>query len=201
MAAGDEDCTGGSGVHRRAGAGRFAGGGAGEQFRDTDAAGGVGAARLQGIELAQKDAYPSFTVGPYFSQERAGDRERQFGIGISMPLPLWNRNEGNIETATARQKQAETSMYVTQRTVERQVVEKALTYQTKLTEMAKWRPESVAEFRKAAALADRHYRLGAVPIATYVELQKQYLEAVEALLETRREALEAGATTGTAHRA
>ena len=65
-------------------------------------------------------------------------------------------------------------------------------YQTKLTEMAKWRPESVAEFRKAAELADRHYRLGAVPIATYVELQKQYLEATEALLETRREALEAG---------
>ena len=58
--------------------------------------------------------------------------------------------------------------------------------------IGKWRPESVDEFRKAAELADRHYRLGAVPIATYVELQKQYLEAVEALLDTRREALEAG---------
>ena len=144
------------------------------------------------VSLAKKDAYPSLTVGPYFSQERARDRENQFGIGISMPLPLWNRNEGNIETARARQKQAETSMYVTQRNIERQVVEKTLPYQTKLTEMAKWRPESVDEFRKAAALADRHYRLGAVPIATYVELQKQYLEAVEALLDTRREALEAG---------
>jgi outer membrane protein, heavy metal efflux system len=144
------------------------------------------------VSLAHKDRYPSFTVGPYFSREDALDRERQVGIGISMPLPLWNRNEGNIETATARQQQAETAMYVTQRTVERQVVEKALAYQTKLTEMAKWRPESVAEFRKAAELADRHYRLGAVPIATYVELQKQYLEAVEALLDTRREALDAG---------
>jgi cobalt-zinc-cadmium efflux system outer membrane protein len=144
------------------------------------------------VALAVNDRYPSFTVGPYFSHERAGDRERQVGIGISVPLPLWNRNEGNIETATARQKQAETAMYVTQRSVERQVVEKALTYRTKLTEMAKWRPESVAEFRKAAELADRHYRLGAVPVTTYVELQKQYLEAVEALLETRREALEAG---------
>ena len=61
-----------------------------------------------------------------------------------------------------------------------------------MTEIGKWRPESVDEFRKAAELADRHYRLGAVPIATYVELQKQYLEAVEALLDTRREALEAG---------
>lgn len=144
------------------------------------------------VSLAHKDRYPSFTVGPYFSQERAGSNERYVGIDLSMPLPLWNRNEGNIETAMARQQQAETSMYVTQRAVERQVVEQALTYQTKLTEMAKWRPEAVAEFRKAAKLADRHYRLGAVPITTYVELQRQYLDAVEALLDTKREALDAG---------
>jgi cobalt-zinc-cadmium efflux system outer membrane protein len=144
------------------------------------------------VSLTRNERYPAVTVGPYVSQERAFDRERQIGIGISIPLPLWNQNQGNVETAAARQTQAETSMYVTQRAIERQIVEKALAYQTKLTEMAKWRPESVAEFRKAAELADRHYRLGAVPITTYVELQKQYLEAVEALLETRREALEAG---------
>ncbi len=144
------------------------------------------------VSLAKKEGYPAFTVGPYFSQEKAGDRDQQIGIGISLPLPLWNRNKGSIETATARQQQAETSMFVTQRSIERQIVQQALTYQTKLAEMGKWRPESVDEFRKAAELADRHYRLGAVPIATYVELQKQYLEAVEALLDTRREALEAG---------
>jgi cobalt-zinc-cadmium efflux system outer membrane protein len=57
--------------------------------------------------------------------------------------------------------------------------------------MARWRPDSVRKFQEAAALADRHYRLGAVPIATYVELQKQYLDAVDALLSTRRETLEA----------
>ena len=143
------------------------------------------------VSLAKNDAYPSVSVGPYFSQERAGDREQQVGIGISIPMPLWNRNQGNIETAAARQRQAETSMYVTQRTIERQVVAQALTYQTKRAEVGTWRPESVTEFRQAAALADRHYRLGAVPITTYVELQKQYLDAVEALLDTRREALEA----------
>jgi len=144
------------------------------------------------VSLARKDGYPSFSVGPYYSQERAGDREQQVGVGISLPLPLWNRNKGNVETAEARQKQAETSLYVTQRDLDRRIVQTALAYQTKLTEMGNWRPESVDEFRKAAELADRHYRLGAVPIATYIELQKQYLEAVEALLDTRREALDAG---------
>jgi len=144
------------------------------------------------VSLARKDGYPSFTVGPYFSQERAGDREQQIGVGISLPLPLWNRNKGNVETAEARRTQAETLAFVAQRDLDRRIIQTALAYQTKLAEMDKWRPESVDEFRKAAELADRHYRLGAVPIATYVELQKQYLEAVEALLDTRREALEAG---------
>jgi cobalt-zinc-cadmium efflux system outer membrane protein len=144
------------------------------------------------VALARNQRYPAFTVEPYFSRERAADTETQVGIGISVPLPLWNRNTGNIEAEEARRLQATTSMLVTQRNIERQVVEKAQAYETRLKEMANWRPDSVEQFKEAAALADRHYRLGAVPISTYVELQKQYLEAVDALLSTRRQALEDG---------
>jgi cobalt-zinc-cadmium efflux system outer membrane protein len=145
------------------------------------------------VDLAKNERYPTISVGPTISQERAGERQSIVGIGLSVPLPLWNRNAGNIETATARKMQAEVSLTVTQREVERKVVEAALIYQTKLTEIGKWRPDSVQHFREAAELADRHYRLGAVPISTYVELQKQYLEAVESLLDTKKEALEAAA--------
>ncbi len=144
------------------------------------------------VSLAKNERNPAFSVGPYVSQERTGDRETQIGVGVTVPLPLWSRNKGGIETASARQQQAATSMLVTQRQIEREVAEKSMRYQAKLAEMGKWRPDSIEKFQEAAALADRHYRLGAVPIATYVELQKQYLEAVEALLDTRTEALEAG---------
>lgn len=144
------------------------------------------------VSLARNERYPTVSVGPFFSQERAGDTENIVGVGLSVPVPLWNRNKGNIETAKARELQAQTSLFVTQLEIERKVTEQRLRYETKLNEMAKWRPDSVEQFREAATLADRHYRLGAVPVATYVELQKQYLEAVEALLDTKREALEAG---------
>lgn len=143
------------------------------------------------VSLARNEKFPSLTIGPYFSQERTGDRETQVGVGLSVPLPAWNRGAGKVATEEARRLQAETSLLVAHRNLERQVIAKALGYQTRLNEMARWRPDSVQQFKEAAALADRHYRLGAVPIATYVELQKQYLEAVEALLSTRREALEA----------
>jgi len=145
------------------------------------------------VDLAKNERYPAIAVGPAYSEERAGDRERIIGVGVSLPLPLWNRNGGNIDAARARQTQAEVSLAVAQREVERKVLETALTYETKLREMAKWRADSVQHFKEAAELADRHYRLGAVPISTYVELQKQYLEAVESLLETKQAALEAAA--------
>jgi cobalt-zinc-cadmium efflux system outer membrane protein len=144
------------------------------------------------VSLARNEQMPGISVGPYVSRETAGDRETQVGVGVSLPLPLWNRNAGRVTSEEARREQAATAMLVAQRTVERQVAEKAMVFRTKLAEIAKWRPDSVQQFQEAAALADRHYRLGAVPISTYVELQKQYLEAVEALLDTRREALEAG---------
>jgi cobalt-zinc-cadmium efflux system outer membrane protein len=144
------------------------------------------------VALAKNERFPALSIGPSISEERAGDRERVIGVGVSVPLPLWNRNQGNIETAKARQAQAETSFLVTQHETERKVIGAALSYETRLHEMAKWRPDSVQHFRDAAEVADRHYRLGAVPIATYVELQEKYLEAVEGLLNTKREALEAG---------
>ena len=146
------------------------------------------------VDLAKNERFPVIAVGPSFAEERAGDeRQHIIGVGVSLPLPLWNRNNGNIEAAKARQVQAEVSYAVTQREVERKVLEAALTYETKLRVMGKWRPDSVQHFKEAAELADRHYRLGAVQISIYVELQKQYLDAVESLLETKQAALEAAA--------
>lgn len=143
------------------------------------------------VSLAKNERLPGVTIGPFISEEKAGDRERTIGLGVSMPLPLWNRNTGNIETAKAREQQAQTSLLLTQREVERRVTENALALQTKLAEMATWPVDAPQQFRAAAELADRHYRLGAVPVSTYIELQKQYLEAISAMLDTRQEALAA----------
>ena len=146
------------------------------------------------VSLAKNERFSGVTVGPFISQAKAADTERIIGLGVSMPLPLWNRNSGNIENAKAREQQAQISLFVTQREVERRVMESALALQVKLDEMSKWRADSVQKFREAAELADRHYRLGAVPISTYVELQKQYLEAIDAMLETKKESLAAAQT-------
>jgi cobalt-zinc-cadmium efflux system outer membrane protein len=146
----------------------------------------------QGFEIAlrKNERWPSVTLAPFYTQEQAADEERTIGLGISLPLPLWNRQGGAIEVARAREQQAAASLRAVLLEVEARVTGHALALESRMAEIRRWRRDAPAEFREAAELADRHYRLGAVPVTTYVEMQLQYLEALEALMTTRGEALE-----------
>jgi cobalt-zinc-cadmium efflux system outer membrane protein len=142
------------------------------------------------VRLTEHERRPAITVAPFVGGESAGDRQRQFGLGVSVPFPLKDRNRGNLDTARAREMQAEVSLAVTLRDVERRIAEAAQAYRGLAEEIGGWRPDSLGRFREAAELGDRHYRFGALPVSTYTELQKQYLDALDAILSTELEVLE-----------
>lgn len=144
------------------------------------------------VSLARNERYPGISVGPYLSRDNVGDRETIVGLGLSVPLPVTGRAGAAVEVANARRRQAEAVVLVALRELDREVITSAQAFATKLTESGRWAPDAVQKFREAAELADRHYRTGAVPIATYVELQNSYLDAVEALLDTQGDVLAAG---------
>ena len=143
------------------------------------------------VALADNERYPTFVVGPFVSHEKAGDQETVAGISLSVPLPLWDNGKANVDIEKARQLQAQATLTAAHREVERQVAEAAMLFKSQRARLTAWKPEALAAFRDAATLADRHYRLGAVPIATYVELQDKYLEATEAINQAQAQALEA----------
>jgi cobalt-zinc-cadmium efflux system outer membrane protein len=144
------------------------------------------------VQLARNERYPAVSVRPFLVQENASERETTVGVGLSVPLPVSGRTRSAVDVAEVRRRQAETAALVAQRELEKDVLTAANAFGVKLAESRRWAPDAAKKFREAAELADRHYRLGAVPIATYVDLQNSYLDAVEALLRTQREALEAG---------
>jgi cobalt-zinc-cadmium efflux system outer membrane protein len=148
------------------------------------------------VELAKNERYPAFTIGPFVEVQntRTLDDQTVAGIGISFPLPFWKNGKAEVTNAEARQIQAQATLAAAQREVERQVTESMLIYQTQQSRLAVWKGDAVTKFSEAAALADRHFRLGAVPMSTFVELQDKYLEAVEAIHSTQTEALEAALT-------
>jgi outer membrane protein, heavy metal efflux system len=146
------------------------------------------------VALSKNERFPTIAVGPFYSLENAIDREQRIGLGISLPLPLWDRNVGNIESSKARQQQAQASLALAEREVERRVTQNAATLEAKRAEIETWKSGALAKLREATELADRNYRLGAVPLTTYVEIQKQYLEAISAFNDAQKDALEAAQT-------
>jgi cobalt-zinc-cadmium efflux system outer membrane protein len=146
------------------------------------------------VKLAENERWPSFKVSPYVQQQRAESKETQFGIGVSIPLPLFDKNKGNIATAKARQSQAEVMLAAQMRELERQVAAQRSAYASYTEELAKWPADMLDSVQKAAGEADEHYRLGALPLSTYIELQQQSVDAINAVLESQLGALNARAT-------
>jgi cobalt-zinc-cadmium efflux system outer membrane protein len=143
------------------------------------------------VALAHNERYPTFNVGPSVSQERAGERETIIGLSVSVPLPLWNNGQPAVSAAEARRIQAEASLRASLREVERKVTEAWMILQTQQQRLESWKPDALKSFADSAQLADRHYRLGAVPLSTYIEMQDKYLEATEAINATRLDVLRA----------
>ncbi|KQN19312.1 hypothetical protein ASE86_12460 [Sphingomonas sp. Leaf33] len=143
------------------------------------------------VDLARKARLPTVSVGPYYDRARSDIRETNYGVRLSTTLPLWNRQAGDVAAEQGKQAQANATLINAERRITRDVFDKAAQYDAKRTALTKWAEDTPKRFAEAAADADRNYRLGAIPLTTYTQLQQSYVAAVNATLDTRREALEA----------
>jgi cobalt-zinc-cadmium efflux system outer membrane protein len=142
------------------------------------------------VRLARNEHWPSVKVGPYTAGENVVDSERELGLSLSVSLPFWNQARGSEEAANARLNQAEVSLAAAMRDLERQIMTAAHSYDLELKELGEDTPQLLERLRDAAKLADDNYRLGALPISTYTEIQLQYVDATDAVLSARLDALQ-----------
>ena len=143
------------------------------------------------VQLSGNERYPSISAGPYVSMDKVGGNETIVGLSVSMPIPVSGRQTALADAARSKKRQAETAVMLAHRELNRRVLSAAKAYSTKLAELERWKSNSVEKFREASELADRHFRMGAIDIAVYVEVQNSYLSAVESLLDTEGEIIAA----------
>jgi outer membrane protein, heavy metal efflux system len=141
------------------------------------------------LRLAQNEQWPSVKLGPYTAGENVVDSKRELGLSLSMPLPFWNQGRGTEDAARARLNQAEVSLDTAMREVKRRIMTAADSYKQELKKLGENTPQLLEQLRGAAKLADDNYRLGVLPVSMYMEIQSQYLEGTDAVLNSRLDAL------------
>lgn len=83
------------------------------------------------LEIARQ--YPNFQIGPGYTYEETNN---YFTVGFSVPLPIFNRNQGPIAVAEARRKQAAAGFLSLQAQVIAQSEEALARYRSALEELS-----------------------------------------------------------------
>jgi cobalt-zinc-cadmium efflux system outer membrane protein len=137
------------------------------------------------VRLAEKRRVGAITIGPYLTRERGDVRDTIAGVRAQTTIPLWNRQEGDVAAAESRAAQGEAALIATRRRLLASLHADAALYRARSEALEKWPGDAPQHFAEVAGEADRAYRLGAVPLAIYVQMQTGWLDAQTAVLETR----------------
>lgn len=142
---------------------------------------------IKEVSAQKLEAAPDFSIGPFFSQDKAYELEENLGVTLSMTLPLWNWNQGGISTAKAQKLQADALLLDARRKVENEIIRRYKAYGFVQTQLEQMPPDTIEKFHEASDLADRQYRTGGIGVQLFLEIQKQFLSAQqirnEAILE------------------
>ncbi|MBY0451895.1 MAG: TolC family protein [Bdellovibrionaceae bacterium] len=137
------------------------------------------------LELAKIDSWPGVTVGASYSDGTGFSPERIYGLGISLPLPVFNSN--SLARSSIKSKsQAETEKlnYVSEQT-RREITEAYSKYQLAQKTVASLPIQKIAEFEKSIRAIDQDFKRGQVDLITYLEAENQHNESLSAIYEAQ----------------
>jgi cobalt-zinc-cadmium efflux system outer membrane protein len=141
------------------------------------------------VDLSRRETSTGYTISPFAEGEQVGEAsEVTVGVGVSIPWAIRNTNAAGIAAAQARVRQAEALLAAAEREVAVRVAELRAAYDAARSALDADSEKRMDELKAAVELGDRHYRIGAVPIGTYLDLHEQYFDALQATLATRESA-------------
>lgn len=137
------------------------------------------------VRLAEQSRAGAISIGPFLNRDRGDVRDQVVGVRATTSIPVWNRQAGEVAAAQSRAAQGEAALIAARRRLLVQLHGDAALHRARSAAMAKWPADAPQRFAAAAEEADSAYRLGAVPLATYVQMQTGWLDALTAVLDTR----------------
>lgn len=164
---------------------------------------------LAELRLAKAERWEDWTVGVGYDRDRqvitgapSQSADQLLGLRLSVPLPVWNQNQGRIAEAGARERQATSRVAALELTILSEI-ESALRRVADFGRVADSYHAGVAPLSdRTVKVAQDAYRQGLTSVTQVVQLQRQQTELraayLEALAQQRRAAIdleEAAATS------
>ncbi|MSM38582.1 MAG: TolC family protein [Geobacter sp.] len=143
------------------------------------------------IALAQSEAIPNLTAGLAFrrdttSMEIGGvegkDTAYTIGLKLSMPIPLFDKNQAGIQEARAKRSSSESRFFAATRNVERDVETAYASFQNAEKVLSLYKSSIIPQLEENLQLTHEAYRLGEVGILSVIQEQKKFFEVSDGYL-------------------
>lgn len=143
------------------------------------------------LQSIRKSRLPDFKIGP--SVEYTRD-EQIVGLGVSLPLPLWDKKKGEIATATAEQEKALAELEKLRREILREVATASQNLTAAKDSLAFYTPAMREKLKASLDAAATGYSEGRTPLLLYLEAQRtyfgtqaDYFDTLQKVFETQAE--------------
>jgi outer membrane protein, heavy metal efflux system len=148
-----------------------------EQRPDLKLAYQAEAIALINLKLQKKLAVPDLALNTSYDQ-RGGAFNNQVNVGVSIPLPIWNRNRGNIKAAEYGSKTAELYQQQKVREVQTDVLAAFQTLSLSIAEFRKIKNYYSDEFDIVFEGINRNFQKRNISILEFVDFFEAYNESL-----------------------
>jgi outer membrane protein, heavy metal efflux system len=136
------------------------------------------------IKLARAERWEDWAVGFDYSRERGifsdpvrlDDTDNFIGLSVSIPLPLFNRNQGRISEAQATRQRAEAELTALELRINAEAQTAENQIHRLLGILRQYREESIKLADENVALLQKGYADGLVNITAVIQAQQQLTE-------------------------
>jgi cobalt-zinc-cadmium efflux system outer membrane protein len=151
-------------------------------------------ARNAELELEEANATPNVEVFGGIKHTREDDGDNAYLVGVGLPLPLFDRNQGNIRAAQARIAVLDAEHDTLRRELMLEIRTAWREFSSAFEEASELRDTLLPAAEKALTLTREGYREGRYPLLNVLESRQALYEIQEAELEAMSRVIQARAT-------
>jgi outer membrane protein, heavy metal efflux system len=140
------------------------------------------------LELAKSERIPDVRVEALYHRLEATE-ENTIDLGISIPLPLFNRNQGRLREARAEFEAAQARARMTQNEVAARLQSSYVELTSALTSSRTLRGEVLPRAEKVLRSAEARYEVGDISLIELLPVRRNWAEVRLGYLESLRDVL------------
>lgn len=135
------------------------------------------------VQLARKNAFQDVYLlyQPYTLQDNTpiGTKSaHSWAVGLTVPLPIANRNQGNIQRARLNVAQTQTEMAALERTIAAEVIRAENEFRTSREAVERFEQDVIPAARTVLESARRNFERGQQDVIFYLTAQREFNDVV-----------------------